>query len=183
MKFCVMKFPGLGGDGSPPGIAGAPNAMKRFEVRSEPVPIAAPAAVVWGVLTDPENYGAWNPFTPEARTDFRIGSPAHLRVRMGPATFPMIQTVCTFEEPRRIAWRKTFGARWLLANLREQRLEPAGDGGCTYRNTETLTGLLAPAVFLLFGGYMRRGFNAAGAGLKRYAEAKVANAQAGAIAG
>ena len=154
--------------------------MKTFEVRSEPVSIAAPAGFVWEILTAVENYRAWNPFTPEGRTDFRTGSPAHLRVRMGPATFPITETVGAFERHRLIAWTKTFGAPWLLAAAREQHLEPAGETRCAYRNTDVLTGLLAGMVFPLFGSYMRLGFTDAGEGLKRYADAEYAKAQAGA---
>lgn len=52
---------------------------------------------------------------------------------------------------------KAFGARWLLSAQREQHLQPAGGTGCSYHNTDRLSGVLAPLVFLCFGGYMRRG--------------------------
>lgn len=48
---------------------------------------------------------------------------------------------------------------------------PVGKTGCSYRNTDGLTGVLAPMVFLCFGGYMRRGFDEAAEGLKARAEA------------
>lgn len=154
--------------------------MKTFEVSSEPIPIAAPAAFVWEILTAVEKYRVWNPFTPEARTYFSIGSPAHLRVRMGPATFRITETVCAFEQPRLIAWRKEFGARRFLTAVREQHLQPVSETSCTYWNSDILSGFVAYPVFLLFGGYMRRGFTNVGEGLKRYAEAAYVKAQAGA---
>ena len=52
--------------------------MSTYEVRTDPIRINAPIDVVWKVLTDVENYGQWNPFTPQAHTDFRIGSPAQV---------------------------------------------------------------------------------------------------------
>lgn len=145
--------------------------MGEFEVRTDPVRIDAPVELVWRILTETEKYGEWNPFTPQVQTDFQIGSPAHLRVRMGLTTVKMTETVCAFEEPRLIAWTKTFGARWFLVAVRRQVLEPVDDTHCTYRNTDQLTGLLAPVVLLLNGNYMRRGFTDVGEGLKRYAEA------------
>ncbi len=145
--------------------------MSRFEVRSDRIRINAPADFVWRVLTGVEQYAAWNPFTPQVRTDFKMGSPVHLRVRMGPAKMKITEYVCAFDKPRLIAWNKAFGARWLLFAQREQHLEAAGETGCSYHNTDRLSGVLAPLVYLCCGGYMRRGFDDVGQGLKHYAEA------------
>ena len=122
--------------------------MSKFEVRTDRVRIDAPTELVWSVLTETEKYAEWNPFTPQVQTDFKIGSPAHLRVRMGPTKMKITETVCAFEKPRLIAWTKTFGARWLLVAVRQQVLEPVDETSCTYHNTDQLTGLLAPVVLL-----------------------------------
>ena len=148
--------------------------MREFEIRTDPVRIDAPIDLVWTVLTEVDKYGAWNPFTPQARTDFTIGSPAHLLVRMGPATFRISEKICAFEKPRLIAWKKEFGARWLLLAVREQHLEAGNESSCSYFNTDRLTGVLAPIVLVCFGGYMRRGFADVAEGLKAYAEATYA---------
>ena len=153
--------------------------MTRIEVQTERIRIDAPVGFVWDVLTDVERYGEWNPFTPQARTDFTIGSPAHLVVRMGPAKMRITETVCAFDPLRLIAWRKAFGARWLLLAVREQHLEPVSERSCHYHNTDRLTGVLAPLVFVCFGGYMHRGFTRVGEGLRHYAEAKYAGATTG----
>lgn len=145
--------------------------MRTLEIRTEPVEINAPIDVAWTVLTEVDKYSQWNPFTPQVRTDFSLGSPANLLVRMGPAKFRITETVCAFEKPRRIAWKKKFGAPWLLHAVREQHLEPVGKTSCSYHNTDRLTGLLAPMVFVCFGGYMRRGFHDVAEGLKAWAEA------------
>ncbi|MDE2664878.1 MAG: SRPBCC domain-containing protein [Acidobacteriota bacterium] len=142
-----------------------------MEIRTEPVEINAPIDVAWTVLTEVDKYSQWNPFTPQVRTDFSLGSPANLLVRMGPAKFRITETVCAFEKPRLIAWKKKFGAPWLLHAVREQHLEPVGKTSCSYHNTDRLTGLLAPMVFVCFGGYMRRGFHDVAEGLKAWAEA------------
>ena len=145
--------------------------MSKFEVRTDRIQINAPIDLVWSVLTEVEKYAEWNPFTPQVQTDFKIGSPAHLRVRMGPMLMKITETVCAFERPRLIAWTKTFGVRWFLVAVRRQILEPVDETSCTYHNTDQLTALLAPVVLLLNGNYMRRGFNDVGEGLKHYAEA------------
>ena len=142
-----------------------------MQIQAEPIRIDAPVRVVWDVLTDVERYGEWNPFTPQVRTDFKIGSPAHLLVRMGRRKMRITESVSAFEQPRLIAWSKAFGTRWLLVSVREQHLEPAGETSCFYHNTDRLTGVLARLVYLLFGGYMRVGFTDVGEGLKRRSEA------------
>ena len=144
--------------------------MSRFEVHTERIRIDAPIDLVWDVLTRVEAYGEWNPFTPNAQTDFKIGSPAHLRVRMGTRQMKITESICAYQKPVLIAWCKAFGARWLLLAVREQHLEPVSKTSCSYYNTDRLTGVLAPMVLLCFGSYMRRGFDAVGKGLKRYAE-------------
>ena len=47
--------------------------MREFEIRTDPVQINAPIDVVWSVLTEVDKYREWNPFTPQAGTDFTIG--------------------------------------------------------------------------------------------------------------
>ena len=148
--------------------------MSMFDIHTIPIEIDAPAEFVWEVLTDTARYGEWNPFTPKANSDFKIGSPAQLLARMWPGHFRITETVCAFEQPRLLAWSRSFGPRWLLFAVREQRIEVLRDSRSSYHNVDRLSGLLAPLVWLTLGGYMRRGFTDAGLGLKPYAEAKIA---------
>lgn len=144
--------------------------MNNFIVRTDRIQINAPIDFVWEVLTDVEKYGEWNPFTPRARTDFKIESPAHLLVRMGPTKFRITETVCAFEKPRLVAWSRKLGASWFLFVVREQHLEPISDDSCSYHNVDLLSGVFSSIVSLFFGGYMRRGFSDVGVGLKLRAE-------------
>lgn len=148
--------------------------MSLFNVQTNPIEIDAPPEFVWDILTDTSCYAEWNPFTPEASSDFEIGSPAYLLVRMWPGHFRITETVCAFEKPRLLAWSRKFGVRLLLLAVREQHIEARGEDRCSYHNVDRLTGLLAPLVRLTHGGYMRRGFTDAGLGLKTCAEAKYA---------
>lgn len=53
-----------------------------------------------------------------------------------------------------------------------ERVEgPVGKTSCSDHNTDKMTGVLAPLVFVCFGRYMRRGFDDVADGLKAYAEA------------
>ena len=137
---------------------------------SDPVDIDAPADQVWQVLTDADKYGEWNRFTPQVSTDFRPGSDAGLRVFLGPLKLRQKQRIQSVEPPRLLAWGMTMGHRVLLVARREQRLEELGADRCRYLTTDTMSGLLAPLVALLFGRLIRNGFNAMAAALKARAE-------------
>ncbi|WP_419861995.1 SRPBCC domain-containing protein [Candidatus Palauibacter sp.] len=145
-------------------------ALFKGHVSSEPVEIDAPVERAWEILTDFERYGEWNPFTPSVATDFEIGAPVELYVRMGPWRLKQVERIEAVEPPQLIAWSTTMGHRFLISALREQRLEPVGDGRCRYRTTDDFSGLLIPLVMLFFGGFVRRGFNDVARGLKARAE-------------
>lgn len=140
-------------------------------VSSDTVEIDAPVELAWQILTDVERYGEWNPFTPSVATDFRIGSRVDLYVTMGPFRLKQVERIEAVEPPHLIAWSTTMGHRFLISALREQRLEAVGTGRCRYRTTDDFAGLLIPLVMLLFGGFVRRGFNGVARGLKAHAEA------------
>lgn len=142
-----------------------------LEVRTESIRIDAPVGFVWDVLTDVEKYGAWNPLTPEVRTDFKIGSPVHLLFTLGRST-RLTVTLRALEPSRLIAWGRAFGGRWLFEFVREQHLEPVGKRSCRYHNTERLAGVLAPLMFLFVRRTSHRLLTAVGAALKRYSEAE-----------
>src|SRR4051812_12079351 len=52
-----------------------------MEIRSE-LEIAAPAAEVWGILTDFPRYQEWNPFITELDCAGVVGSPLELRLSL-----------------------------------------------------------------------------------------------------
>ena len=146
--------------------------FREYTIWTDPVEVNATNELVWGVLTNQQEYGEWNPFTSKIQTDFKIGSPVHLLVRMGPAKFRITEVLSVFDKPHLIAWEKKFGARWLLFAKREQHIEPIGDSNSRYYNVDMLTGLLAPIVYFCFGNYMRRGFGDVARGLKTFVESQ-----------
>ena len=139
-------------------------------IRSDPVTIEAPVETVWRVLTDFDRYGEWNPFTPYVKAELAMGAPVDMRVAMGAFRLKQTEIICALEPPRRLAWRTTIGAHWLLHAVREQRLEALGEAACRYATTDEFRGVLMPLVMLPSGGFVRRGFNAVAWALKRRAE-------------
>lgn len=146
--------------------------MASYTIRSDPVTIEAPVATVWQVLTDFDRYGEWNPFTAHVKAELTVGARVDMRVTMGAFRLKQTEIICALEPPRRLAWRTTIGARWLLHAVREQRLEVLDDATCRYATSDEFRGVLMPLVIMLSGGFVRRGFNAVAVALKRRAEAE-----------
>ena len=149
--------------------------MFKHTVESDEIVIDAPIELAWSILTDTTTYGEWNPFTPKIETDFAIGSEVHLEVHFGKLKLDQTEIMHAFEAPMRLAWGAgmyKIGSFPLVTALREQCLTKLGDARCSYVSRDHLSGLITPLVRISFGKAMRDGFNAAGNGLKRYAEAR-----------
>ena len=52
-------------------------------VSSDEIEIHAPVELVWQVLVDFANYGAWNKFCPVCEAELVIGSPVKMQVDLG----------------------------------------------------------------------------------------------------
>ncbi len=148
-------------------------ALVRHVVSSDSIEIEAPVHRVWGILVDVGRYGEWNPFTTRVDTSLEVGSPVDLYVTLGPFKLKQPELIQDVVPPRLLAWGMVMGAYWLLETRREQRLESLGDARCRYTTTDAFTGVLTPLVVLLFGGLIRRGFNAMALALKERAEADI----------
>ena len=144
--------------------------MFKHTVSSDSIDIEAPVQRVWEILVDVERYGEWNPFTTRVDTSLEVGSSVDLYVTLGPFRLKQPELIQDVVPTSLLAWGMTMGARWLLKTRREQRLEPLGDSRCRYTTTDAFTGVLTPLVVLLFGGLIRRGFNAMALALKERAE-------------
>jgi hypothetical protein len=144
-------------------------------VRAE-VEIDAPIDRVWGILTDIENYGGWNVFTPKVETTLEIGDPIHLKVRLvGNFSLNRVETV-TRNEPYTLGWDMKLGTRTLLHAERIQVLTEIDDHRTHYLSEDCFTGGLRSVVLGLFGRSMERGFLDCGLGLKKAAEGGLAGA-------
>ena len=145
--------------------------MFDFVVETDPLAINAPADLVWDVLTDAGRYGEWNPFTTRIETDFQPGSPVRARVLLGRLPVNVAERTDAAEPPTLLTWKSVHWHPILLSAAKSQIIEPLGAGRCAYRTTDTMTGLLAPIVRMLFGGSILRGFEATATALKHRAEA------------
>ena len=153
--------------------------MFRHVVSSDAVEIEAPAEHVWAILMDTPGYAQWNAFTTRVDTNFEVGSPVDLYVTLGPLKLKQPERIQSVEPPHLLAWGMTMGPAWLLSARRDQRLEPLSATRCRYVTTDAFNGMLTPLVVWLFGGSIRRGFNAMALSLKQHAEAGFGGSRAG----
>ena len=145
--------------------------MFKYAITSQPVDIHAPIDTVWDVLADVDRYHEWNPFARTyTKTDVRVGSFVDFDVKLGRYDRKQTERFEAVEPPTLLSWSTKIGTELLLKALREQRLEKRSETSCSYFNTDTLEGPLAPLAILLFGRAMRRGFDDVGRALKQTAE-------------
>ncbi len=132
--------------------------------------IAAPAAVVWQVITDLQAYGEWNDFVPECRSTLRPGDPIEMQVRLGKATSRQVEWMTAFDEGRGFSYRMKpvpLGALW---SERVHRIEALGDARSRYRTHFELNGWLSGLVRALMRSKLEQGFGAMTRGIQQRAE-------------
>lgn len=139
---------------------------------AETLAVAAPADVVWRVITDFARYPEWNPFVVACRSTLEPGSTIEMRVRVLPFVAQK-QRERVFEHVpgRRLRYGIDPVPLGALASSRAHEVEPVGADTSRYVSTFALDGWLAPVVATLFGARLERGFAAMSAGIKARAEA------------
>jgi len=152
-----------------------------MEIRSE-LEIAAPAAEVWGILTDFPRYQEWNPFITEIKSEGVVGGPVELLLSLPEGRDHRLKsTLLRIEENFELRWR----AHLLLPGLfdgehflRVIELDP--------RRTRFVQGENFSGVLLRFSGrtltQVARGFDYMNEALKRRAEANTARSAAAEVA-
>ena len=140
---------------------------------SETVEIAAPARVVWQVLTDLANYNKWNPFCISAESTLEMGAPVDMRLwsYAVPGTIvPNCEYVCAFEPERVLSWELPHDDAWPYPARRDQIIEATGPESCRYVTTDAFLGANGIHVFNFAGPWVKRGFDDTARSLKARAE-------------
>jgi len=143
-------------------------------VASEPVEIAAPASLVWEILTDMPRYGEWNPFCVWAQSTLEMGAPVHMRLvnYADPGSLaPNCEFICAFEPERLLSWELPDNPAWPYPARRDQMIEALGPERCRYQSTDAFTGPNGIHVMRFAGPWVTRAFNDTARALKVRAEA------------
>ena len=100
------------------------------------IDIAAPAEVVWEVLTDFDGWPQWNPEVKSMSWDGPLAPGAMFRWKAGPGT--IVSTVEEVDRPRYIRWR---GRTLRISAIHVWRFEER-DGGTHVETEESFSGFL-----------------------------------------
>lgn len=145
-----------------------------YVARSERVEIDAPAQVVWDVIVDLPRYGEWNPFCVACESTLEMGAPVKMTMAMpwDPANRPvMVEYVCEWDPPHRIAWKMDWSEAWPYAGRRDQVIEDLGPERSAYHTTDAFLGESAIHIMRFGHAWITHGFNETAKALKARAEA------------
>jgi uncharacterized protein YndB with AHSA1/START domain len=145
-----------------------------YVARSIRVEIEAPAELVWDVITDLPRYGEWNPFCVACESTLEVGAPVKMTMAMpwNPSDQPvMVEYVCEWDPPNRVAWKMDWSEAWPYAGRRDQVIETLGPERSAYYTTDAFLGDSAIHIMRFGHGWIKFGFDQTALALKARAEA------------
>lgn len=137
--------------------------------------VKAQPQTIWSILADNEKYPQWNPFTPEAKTTFVVGSPIEFKVRLfrelPQFLYPQKETIARFDLNDTMCWQSTIINDMFFKSYRCINLQVIADGNTRVTNAMIYTGLTAEVMQLFTSGSVNNGFEDLSNALKTRAEA------------
>lgn len=142
--------------------------------------IAAPAEVVWEVISDLPRYGEWNPFCVAVSSSLRPGDPIDMQVQLVGKPQAQREYITACEAGRGFAYRMKPVPLGALSSRRSHAITALDAGHSRYHSYFRLQGWLMPLVRGLLGRRLHEGFAAMNAGVQQRAEQLWAERQQGA---
>ncbi|GFM28861.1 SRPBCC domain-containing protein [Novosphingobium sp. PY1] len=144
---------------------------------SETVEIAAPARIVWAILTDMPRYAEWNPFCVRAASTLEMGAAVEMTLvnYAAPGSLvPNCEYICGFEPEKLLSWEMVHSEAWPYPARRDQVIEATGENSCRYHSTDAFLGANGIHVHRFAGPWIKRAFDDSARALKARAEAMFA---------
>ena len=139
-------------------------------VSSQTVTIAAPAELVWQVIIDFPQYGAWNEFCPSIEAQLEIGSPVKMKVDLGQGLQDQVEYITYIEAPHKITWSMENKPEDPIHADRSQVVTAIDAHSCTYVTYDIFGGPGASQMVDMLGSQVEAGFNLCARNLKARAE-------------
>lgn len=137
--------------------------------------VKASPQTIWSILADNEKYPQWNPFTPEAKTTFELGTPIEFKVRLYRALpsflYPQKETVVKFDVNQSMCWEWTFLSKGAFYTYRCISLSVNEQGDTVVENAMHYEGLMNELVLLFTKTSVNDGFEDLSNAIKERAEA------------
>jgi len=134
--------------------------------------IAAPATVIWRILTELDAYPRWNPFIKSIAGDIAVGERLEV-VLQPPGGKPMTfkPTIVHVDPGRGFTWLgRLFGIPRLFDGEHSLRIESVDPDVVRFVHGERFGGVLVPFLRKMLDGPTREGFEAMNRALKTRAE-------------
>jgi hypothetical protein len=140
------------------------------ELRAE-IDIAAPADVVWSILTDLSAYESWNPYIVEAVGVCEVGERLTMRIRTGPDRETTLRPrLLAVEPPSELRWIGRLGVRGIFDSEHSVEIRPHDERRVRVIQRERVTGVGVPLLGKLLTGETRRGLEQMNLALQQRAE-------------
>ena len=140
-------------------------------VSSDEVTIHAPVELVWKILLDFDNYGAWNGFCPSIKNEsLEIGSAVDMMFDLGSGPSQQVEYICRVEPMTCIAWQMENKESDPVHAVRSQFLKPLDKNSCTYISIDEFSGPEKDSMMQHFAPAVEAGFNRCAYDLKKFAE-------------
>ena len=130
--------------------------------------IAAPASVIWDLISNVEGWPGWNPIYAQAKGRIVIGETLHLTESLPGRPVKAIQPVIVDWEPNsQILWR---AGGFMSRCVRYIEIDALSETGCIFANGAFFHGLLGEQEAKAHRGPIYRGYESLGEAVKRLSE-------------
>lgn len=160
------------GGGSRQGAGSFKGARPRGVVIEHCVDIAAPAEVVWELVSDLQGWRQWNPLYRQVTGTLEVGETLTMTLTIpGMNSYTMRPQVVAVMANELVHYQGT-AMGGLVRGTRRIEIRETGAESCIVSNREIMGGLLGPLVARAAGTRVRMGLELMGEALKRVAEAR-----------
>lgn len=133
--------------------------------------INATPARVWSILTDFEQYPAWNPFIPSITGELITGSKLLVNIRPpGKKYMRLTPTVLTCDVNKELSWLGHVFFKGILDGEHKFNLLDQGNGTTIFSQSEIFSGVLLPIFWKQFKDSTIKGFEEMNTRLKELSE-------------
>ena len=121
--------------------------------------INAPSSVVWGVITNTDDYPLWNSFVVACESSFKVGEPIIMQVRLAPSKVRRQRETISQNKEAELLEYITRAPLGMLSSWRRHLLTPIDSNTTMYESVFILKGLFSPLVKRLVGAQLQKGFS------------------------
>ena len=139
-------------------------------IETSAIEIVAPAADVYRVMLDFDNYGLWNPWLFEAEGEAVVGGQVWARLLLDGVEMQSDHIITTLTPSQVFCWRDAMWYSFMAGGERCRYLQQTATNRTLVSGTFQFRGWFAAIGHALYADQMQEGMTSELAGLKRYLE-------------